>query len=47
MLNLNSHQQKALQVKEIKALQSKIEETAARKFAASLWPLVSKKRISG
>lgn len=36
MLNLNSHQQKALQVKEIKALQSKIEETAARKFAASL-----------
>ena len=36
MLQLTSHQTKALQVTQVKNLQSKIEETAARKFAASV-----------
>ena len=36
MLNLTPHQNKSLQVTQVKALQTKIEETAARKFAASV-----------
>ena len=36
MLNLTAHQNKSLQVTQVKALQTKIEETAARKFAASV-----------